>query len=87
MRRDERVVSAITGRRAAPDVPAASDEVVASPCISVCVMDGGSGLCIGCYRTLDEIAAWSVLDATARRGVLAALPARRQPRRATEGER
>lgn len=50
---------------------------VPSPCISVCTMDDASGLCVGCFRTLDEIAAWSALDAAARRGVLAALPARR----------
>ncbi len=54
-----------------------SSEPVASPCISVCVMDASGGLCIGCFRTLDEIAAWSVLDAGAKRAVLAALPARR----------
>ena len=35
---------------------------VASPCISVCEMDRGDGLCRGCFRTLDEIAAWIVLD-------------------------
>ena len=29
-----------------------------SPCISVCRMDAGSGLCQGCYRTIDEIIAW-----------------------------
>jgi len=50
---------------------------VASPCISVCVMDARIGLCTGCHRTLDEIAAWSVLDDDARRAVIAALPARR----------
>jgi predicted Fe-S protein YdhL (DUF1289 family) len=50
---------------------------VASPCISVCVMDASRGYCIGCFRTLDEIAAWSVLDAAAKRAVLAALPGRR----------
>jgi len=59
----------------APTAPAAND--VASPCISVCVMDAGSGLCIGCWRTLDEIAAWSVLDADAKRSVLAAIRERR----------
>lgn len=32
---------------------------VPSPCISVCRMDPASGLCQGCWRTLDEIAAWS----------------------------
>jgi predicted Fe-S protein YdhL (DUF1289 family) len=50
---------------------------VASPCISVCVMDAASGLCLGCWRTLDEIAAWSVLDADAKRAVLAAIRERR----------
>ena len=50
----------------------------ASPCVSVCVMDAASGLCTGCLRTLDEIAAWSVLGDDERRAVLAALPARRQ---------
>lgn len=31
---------------------------VASPCIGVCRMSAASGLCEGCQRTLDEIAAW-----------------------------
>ena len=50
---------------------------VPSPCISVCRMDAESGLCEGCFRTLDEIAAWSVLDADGKKAVLAALPGRR----------
>jgi len=50
---------------------------VASPCTSVCRMDDASGLCIGCARTLDEIASWSVLDDDARRAIVAALPARK----------
>ncbi len=50
---------------------------VPSPCTSVCTMDTASGLCIGCFRTLDEIAAWSVLDDAGKRRVLAALPTRR----------
>jgi len=52
-------------------------EGVASPCISVCVLDPATGICTGCHRTLDEIAAWSVLDDADKRAVLAALPARR----------
>ena len=51
---------------------------VPSPCISVCVMDAADGLCTGCFRTLDEIAAWSILDDRAKRKVLAALPSRRR---------
>ena len=57
--------------------PNRSSDDVPSPCISVCEIMPGSGLCAGCFRTLDEIAAWSVLDADGKRAVLAALPARR----------
>jgi predicted Fe-S protein YdhL (DUF1289 family) len=31
---------------------------VPSPCISLCDMDGQTGLCRGCLRTIDEIIAW-----------------------------
>jgi hypothetical protein len=40
-------------------------------------MDDASGLCVGCARTLDEIASWSVLDDDARRAIVSALPARK----------
>jgi predicted Fe-S protein YdhL (DUF1289 family) len=50
---------------------------VPSPCISVCAMDEATGLCAGCLRTLDEIAAWSVLDDDERRAVWARIAARR----------
>ena len=42
---------------------------VASPCISVCQMDEDSGLCVGCLRTLDEIARWGRADAAFKRAV------------------
>ena len=32
---------------------------VPSPCISICRMNAVTGLCEGCFRTRDEIAAWS----------------------------
>ena len=56
---------------------ATAEAEVASPCTSVCEIDARSGYCRGCFRTLDEIAAWSVLDAAGKKAVLAALPARR----------
>jgi len=31
---------------------------IASPCIKVCVLDARQ-VCVGCGRTLDEIAQWS----------------------------
>jgi uncharacterized protein len=53
------------------------DGRVPSPCISVCTIDQVTGVCAGCFRTLDEIAAWSVLDDVRKREVWQALPARR----------
>jgi predicted Fe-S protein YdhL (DUF1289 family) len=60
---------------------------VASPCTSVCRMDDASGLCVGCARTLDEIASWSVLDDDARRAIVAALPARKASLASASGGR
>jgi hypothetical protein len=55
-----------------------SDGRVESPCIDVCRIDVATGLCEGCLRTIDEIAAWGTLDAPARRAILDRLPQRWQ---------
>jgi uncharacterized protein len=39
-------------------------------------MDAPSGLCIGCGRTTEEIAAWPYLGEPARRKIMAGLEAR-----------
>ena len=57
-------------------LPHIHDDGVASPCISVCVLDPAQTQCIGCGRTLHEIAAWIDMSAEEKRAVLAALPAR-----------
>jgi prolyl-tRNA editing enzyme YbaK/EbsC (Cys-tRNA(Pro) deacylase)/predicted Fe-S protein YdhL (DUF1289 family) len=49
--------NAITLVAARARIMAASAEIV-SPCISVCRMHAITGLCEGCFRTRDEIAAW-----------------------------
>ncbi len=59
-----------------PGVPSSTGPVP-SPCTSVCTLDSRTGFCVGCFRTLDEIAAWSDLDDEARRAVWAALAGRR----------
>jgi uncharacterized protein len=56
-----------------------------TPCIDICEIDAASGLCIGCGRSLDEIARWSELSAPERRAIMAILPARRQRRTAAKG--
>ena len=50
---------------------------IKTPCIKVCVVDGESGLCLGCYRKLNEVAAWSRLTDAERDTILAELPDRR----------
>ena len=51
---------------------------VGSPCTGVCKMDAATGWCLGCARTIDEIASWSRLDDAARRAVWLRLPPRQQ---------
>ena len=51
---------------------------VPSPCVDVCRMDPVTGWCLGCARTIDEIAAWSALDNAGKRRVWKLLPARRE---------
>ena len=48
-----------------------------TPCIDVCEMDGASGLCLGCGRTIDEIAGWSEMSPEERGAIMAVLPARK----------
>ena len=49
---------------------------VPSPCINVCRIDAANGRCLGCRRTLDEIAAWGRLDDAGKRAIWQQLPAR-----------
>ena len=53
-----------------------SDEVVPSPCVSVCRMTEDRSLCEGCFRSLDEIRRWSSTDSAGRRSIWARLLAR-----------
>lgn len=50
---------------------------IKTPCVQVCVMDADSGLCLGCFRTLPEVAGWSRLSEGERERVMADLPGRR----------
>ena len=51
-------------------------ETIKSPCIKVCAVDGETGFCLGCGRTLAEIGNWTRLTAAARDEVMARLPVR-----------
>ena len=51
--------------------------MVPSPCIKICRIDPDRGVCEGCLRTLDEIAAWYRVSDQTRRAILAACESRR----------
>lgn len=60
--------------------------MIASPCINVCQMDPASGLCRGCFRTLDEIARWTRIDDAGQIAIVASAAKRRQEHDPWEGE-
>ena len=53
------------------------DMALPSPCVSVCQLDEGSGLCLGCYRTGAEIAAWRSMSPAEQHELLNTLRDRR----------
>ena len=57
-----------------PNAPA---RAIATPCVKTCMVDGESGLCLGCFRTLPEIAGWARFSDEERSALMTALPARR----------
>ncbi len=57
--------------------------MIESACVKICTLDARSGQCLGCGRTVDEIARWSAMSAAERGKVMGELPARfvgRQPK-------
>lgn len=53
-----------------------SPESPVSPCIRCCCLDQNN-LCLGCFRTLDEITGWSKMKPAARAAILAEIGERR----------
>lgn len=47
-----------------------------TPCTAICFIDPATNLCLGCGRTLAEIAQWHEMDNAARRAVMATLAQR-----------
>lgn len=50
---------------------------IATPCVKICLIDGESGLCLGCQRTLPEVASWGRFSDSERAEIMAKLPDRR----------
>lgn len=49
---------------------------IASPCVKLCVVHPEERICVGCYRSLDEISRWSKLTHDERATIMAQLPDR-----------
>ncbi len=49
---------------------------IQSPCVKLCVIHPEERLCVGCMRSIDEIASWSRLTPEARAAIMVDLPAR-----------
>ena len=53
-----------------------------SPCVKVCLLHPETGLCLGCARSMAEIAGWAQMGAEERQKILDDLPLRHPaPRR------
>ncbi|SPF80906.1 DUF1289 domain-containing protein [Pseudoprimorskyibacter insulae] len=50
---------------------------VESPCVKLCVVHPEARICTGCYRSIDEITAWSRMTPEVRRQIMADLPSRK----------
>jgi uncharacterized protein len=50
---------------------------IRTPCVQVCFVDGETGFCLGCARTLGEIARWSQISDAERQAVMSGLDERK----------
>lgn len=51
-------------------------EPIWSPCKKICVVDPDRSICVGCFRTLDELGRWTLMSREERLAVKADLAAR-----------
>ena len=58
------------------DDPVWSRDEIASPCVKVCVIHPAARLCVGCLRSIDEIATWSRMSPADRARIMTELPGR-----------
>ena len=50
--------------------------MIETPCVKICRILEGGGICRGCGRTLDEIARWTSMSDEERRTIMADLAKR-----------
>jgi predicted Fe-S protein YdhL (DUF1289 family) len=45
-------------------------------CVNICLLDDVTGLCVGCGRSIEEIARWSAMSDKERQDIMASLSGR-----------
>lgn len=52
------------------------NEPIWSPCKNICVVDPSQTICVGCFRTLDELGRWTAMSQAERLAVKGEFPER-----------
>jgi len=55
---------------------------IKSPCVKVCFVDPKSEICVGCFRTMEELGRWTRYTDAEREAIMKALPEREAAYRA-----
>ena len=64
-----------------------SDQPIKTPCVKVCFVDPKAELCVGCFRTMEELGRWTRYNDAERSEILAELPEREDAYRAERAAR
>lgn len=49
---------------------------IKTPCVKVCFVDPKAGVCLGCFRTMEELGRWTRYSDAEREAIMQALPER-----------
>ncbi len=58
-----------------------------SPCVRLCTVHPVERICVGCYRSIEEIATWGRMTPEERRAIMTELPSRAPRLRQRRGGR
>lgn len=58
------------------ETPVFKAHVIETPCVKICTLDAGQRQCLGCGRTVEEIARWATMSPAERRRIMDTLPER-----------
>lgn len=60
---------------------------IKTPCVQLCFVDATAQICVGCFRTMEELGRWTLYSDAEREAIMQALPAREAAFRAKRGKR